>query len=135
MHRTLMLFAVVGLLAATLGACDTIDEDTTAGRTKAEAVFFEPQVVTSDQGDARCIGIPKRITWADGKDKGRVMAKLDLEEGSFSYEGSGIEAAEVARVEGQLRAELGDDVVNGIESAVPNGLPGLIDALGRVGLF
>lgn len=131
MRNTIALIAAAVFLAGCSSFGDPISEDTTAGRTKVAAGFYDPAGLP----DACTKPMPKTITWYDGKDKSELSASLDMSKGTLTYAASDVRSTEPSDVRRALLEAWGDDTVEAIEGALPDGLQGLVSALKSAGLI
>lgn len=133
MRHILAIIAAAALLAGCGSLADPISEDTTAGRTKVEAEFYNPAELPVEV--ATLGPSPERITWYDGKDKSELSASLDMSKGTLTYAASDVRSTEPSDVRRALLEAWGDDTVEAIEGALPDGLKGLVEALKNAGLL
>ena len=77
--------------------------------------------------------LPKRMILTDGKDKKEITWNLDLDKGRAEYSASDVNATDPSEVKATISEQAGDDAVQAIEKAFPDGVSGLVDTLTNAG--
>lgn len=146
MNQISSVVVLVALLGLTAGC--SVFEGNTLGETRIETTFQDNSVERMNAAKELIAGLsklepdtaqkvvsaltrplPANMSLYDGKDKANVDWSVNVTEGTANYSANEVIATSPAQVKVKIAEIAGDDAVEAIENAFPDGVQGLIRAL------